>query len=48
MNTPRTQRLAAAIASVVTAFALLSTVVAMARPPVADSLFAQAGATRLA
>ena len=48
MNTTRTQRFAAAIASVVTAFALLSTVVAMARPPVADSLFSQAGTSRLA
>ena len=50
MNTTqtRTQRLVAALASVVTTLALFSAVVAQAQPPVADSLFAQAGAVRVA
>ena len=44
----RTQRLVAAIASVVTTLALFSAVVAQAQPPVGNSLFAQAGTVRLA
>jgi hypothetical protein len=44
----RTQRLVAAIASVVTTFALFSAVVAQAQPPVGNSLFAQAAVVRVA
>ena len=49
MNTTnRTQRLVAALASAVTTLALFTAVVAQAQPPVADSLFAQAAAVRVA
>ncbi|MCK9687988.1 hypothetical protein [Scleromatobacter humisilvae] len=48
MNTTRTQRLVAAFASAITTLALFTAVVAQAQPPVADSLFAQAAAVRVA
>ena len=49
MNTThRAQRLVAALASAVTTLALFTAVVAQAQPPVADSLFAQAAAVRVA
>jgi hypothetical protein len=43
MNTPLTFRLAAAVASVVITFSLLSGVATMAKPPVASVQLAQAG-----
>ena len=49
MNKPtRSQRLAVALASAITTIALFPAVVGAARPPVADSLFAQAAAVRVA
>ena len=47
-TTTRTQRLAAVLASAITTIALFSAVVSAAQPPVVDSLFAQATATRVA
>ena len=49
MNTnTRTQRLVAAVASVVVTLTLFSAVVSQAQPPVSHSLFAQAGAVHTA
>ena len=45
MNTPLNFRLAAAAASVVITFSLLSGIATMAKPPVGDVLLAQAAAT---
>jgi hypothetical protein len=45
MNTPLTFRLAAAAASVVITFSLLSGIATMAKPRVADVQLAQAAAT---
>ncbi|MGZ5772773.1 MAG: hypothetical protein ACXWJ1_17845 [Caldimonas sp.] len=44
MNTPLNFRLAAAFASVAITFSLLSAVAALAEPPVASPLLAQAAA----
>ena len=43
-----TQRLLAALASAVTTAALFTAIVALAQPPVANALLAQAGVARVA
>ena len=47
-TTTRTQRLVAALASAVTTLALFTAVASQARPPVDNSLFAQACSVRVA
>jgi hypothetical protein len=48
MNTTRTPRLVAALASAITTLALFTAVVSQAQPPVSGSLLAQAASVRVA